>query len=124
MAGLPFVCVRPRNTYWLTNPTLPVSVCGDLGSADGCARAGESAAVCVAAARLRRRRVLFTALPFRLSLARRVEREIEHQHVDARLAEEAELPPLRVLRNELVDLRRVDIARLGDPFDLVFGRSG
>ena len=52
-------------------------------------------------------------------LALGVEREVQLQHVHARLSEEAELTPLRVSLDERADASLVHPARLRDAMDLI-----
>ena len=57
-------------------------------------------------------------LPLSLSALEGVEREVELQHVDPRLAEEPEVPCLNPRLHEVAHGLLVEAARLGDPVDL------
>ena len=56
-------------------------------------------------------------------LRRRVECEVERQHVDARLAEDAPLPAFGMLLDELPELFRRNISGFCNSLDLELGRG-
>ena len=56
--------------------------------------------------------------------AKRIESSIELEHIDARLAEEAEKRLFDALLDQSTDRRRIDPARLCDAIDLKKGRLG